>query len=135
MTEKVYDSHHELILKLRDQRLQLREEFEFYKKCKKCALTLKKRHSEENWLLSNHCLCHLVPCISMKLGTFVVITNKSARICLNLAGECVIQSLKSGKTRKSGLVPMSRQENLRIYSWYSLPDLKHDQKGFILILH
>ena len=28
---------------------------------------------------------------------------------------------------------MSRQENLRIYSWYSLPDLKHDQKRFIRI--
>ena len=28
---------------------------------------------------------------------------------------------------------MSRQENLRIYSWYSLPVLKHDQKRFIRI--
>ena len=28
---------------------------------------------------------------------------------------------------------MSRQENLRIYSWYFLPDLKHDQKRFICI--
>ena len=28
---------------------------------------------------------------------------------------------------------MSRQGNLRIYSWYSLPDLKHDQKCFIRI--
>ena len=37
------------------------------------------------------------------------------------------------KTRKSGLVPVSRQKNLRIYFWYSLPDLKHDQKHFIRI--
>ena len=69
----------------------------------------------------------------MKLGT-CVITNKSARICLYIFGDTVIQSLKSGKkTRKSSLVPMLRQENLRIYSWYSLPDLKHDQKRFIPI--
>ena len=23
---------------------------------------------------------------------------------------------------------LRREENMRIYSWYSLPDLKHDQK-------
>ena len=39
-------------------------------------------------------------------------TNKSARIYVNIFGDSVIQSLKSGKTRKSGLVPMSRQENV-----------------------
>ena len=53
----------------------------------------------------------------MKLDTFVkwpflVIMNKSPSICLNILGDCVIQSLKSGKTRKSGLIPMSRQEKL-----------------------
>ena len=30
MTEKVYDSHYGLILKLRGQRLQLRAKFKFY---------------------------------------------------------------------------------------------------------
>ena len=69
----------------------------------------------KNWLFSNHCPCRLVPCISMKLSTFIweailVIKNKSARICLNIFGDSVIQCLKSGKARKSGLVPMSRQE-------------------------
>ena len=71
----------------------------------------------ENHPFSNHCLCRLVPSILMKLGTFVywsflVLTNKSARIYLNIFGDSVIQSLKSGNTRKSGLVPMSRQEKL-----------------------
>ena len=33
-------------------------------------------------------------------------------ICLNILEDSVIQSLKSGKTRKSGLVSMSRQEKL-----------------------
>ena len=53
----------------------------------------------------------------MKLSTFVqwlflIIMNKFARICLNIFGDFVIESLKNGKTRKSGLVPMSRQEKL-----------------------
>ena len=54
----------------------------------------------------------------MKVGTFVkwsllVIANKSAKICLNIFEDSVIQSLKSGKkTRKNGLVPMSRQGKL-----------------------
>ena len=60
--------------------------------CKKCALNFEKRRFEENfknWLFSDHCLCRLFPCISMKLGTFVkwsflVITNKSTRTCLNI---------------------------------------------------
>ena len=75
----------------------------------------------------------------MKLGTFVqwsflVITNiKSVRTCLNISGDPVIQSLKSGKTRKSGLIHMSRQEKLADLFWYSLSDLKHDQKRFICI--
>ena len=60
-------------------------------------------------------------------------TNKSARIYLNILGNSVIQSLKRGKRRKSGLAPMSRQENVRIYFWCSLPYLKHDKKPFIRI--
>ena len=39
-------------------------------------------------------------------------TNKSTRICLNIFGDSVIQSLKNVKIRKSGLVPMLRQEKL-----------------------
>ena len=44
------------------------------------------------------------------LWSFLVIRNKSARIYLNIFGDFVIQSLKSGQTRKRGLVPISRQE-------------------------
>ena len=92
--------------------------------CKESPLNFKKLHFEENfknWLFSNHCLCRLVPCISVKLGTsvwwpFLVITNKSERICLNIFGDFIIQKLKSGKARKSGLVPMSRQEKLADFS-------------------
>ena len=46
------------------------------------------------------------------LGVLLVVSNKSPRICLIVFGDTVIQSLKSGKTRKSGFVPISRQENL-----------------------
>ena len=65
----------------------------------------------KNWLFWNHCLCRLVQSILMKIGTFfqwsfLVIINKSSRTCLNNAGDAVIQSLKSRKTRKIGLVPM-----------------------------
>ena len=92
----------------------------------------------KNWSFSNHCFCRLVSCISMKLDTFVqrsfvVITDKSEKICLNIFGDSVIQNLKNGKTRKCGLVPLSRQERLRIYSWYSLPDFKIDPKHVIRI--
>ena len=38
--------------------------------------------------------------------------TKSARICQNIFWKSVIQSLKRGKTRKGGLVPMQRQEKL-----------------------
>ena len=55
---------------------------------------------------------------------------KSARICSNIFGDSVIQILKSGKAQESGLVSMSRQENVRIYFWHSLRDLKYDQKRF-----
>ena len=79
-----------------------------------------KQHFEtkaEHFLLSNHFLCHLVLCVSVKLVKFVkwsflVITNKSAKIYLNIFGDTVIQSMKSGKTRKSGFDPMSRQKKL-----------------------
>ena len=58
---------------------------------------------------------------------FKVITNLSARICLNIFKDSLMQSSKSGETRKSG------RKNLRIYSWYSLSDLKQQQKRFIRI--
>ena len=86
---------------------------------------------QKNW----HCqiiLSRLFPCVSMKLSTFVqwsflVIRNTSARICLNIFGDTVIQSLKVAS------FPCRGRENLRIYSWYSLPDSKHDQRCFIRI--
>ena len=101
-----------------------------------------KATSEENlknWLFSNHCLCHLVPCISMKLGTFVlwsfvVIKNKSERICFNIFEDSVIQNLKIEKQETVALFPCRGSKNLQIYSWYSFSDLKHDQKHFIHIL-
>ena len=110
--------------------------------CKKCTLNFKKQHLKKilkNWLFSNHCLCHLVPCISMKLGTFVwwsfvVIKNKSARICFIILEDSVIQNLKIEKQETVALFPCRGRKNLRIYSWYSLSDLKHDQKRFIHIL-
>ena len=87
--------------------------------CKKCALNSKSNilKKTKNWPCSNDCLCRLVPFISMNVGTFVKwsfldISNKSARICLNIFGDSVIQSLKSGKARKSGLIPMSKQGKL-----------------------
>ena len=51
--------------------------------------------------------------------------NKSPKIWWNIFGDSVIQSLRSGKTQKSGLVPMSRQEKL---ADLFLLDLKYDQK-------
>ena len=42
--------------------------------------------------------------------SFLVITNKFAGTCSNMFGDSVIQSLKSGKTRKSGFVAMSRKK-------------------------
>ena len=46
--------------------------------CEKCTLNLKKQHFSENpkkWLFSNHCLCCLVPCISLKIKTITVKTH------------------------------------------------------------
>ena len=56
--------------------------------------------------------------------------NKSAKICLNNFGDTWIQTLKSGKTRKSGLFRMSMQEKL---AELFLADLKYDQKRFVHI--
>ena len=78
-------------------------------------------NSVRTLLFSNHCLS-LGPMHSMKLGTFVqwsffVFPNNSARICLNIFADTVIQSLNSG------LGPMSRLEKLADFSSYSLRDL------------
>ena len=54
-------------------------------------------------------------------------------ICLNIFEDTVMQSLKGGKTRKVASFPCRSKKNLRIYSRYSLPDLKYDQKRFIRI--
>ena len=96
--------------------------------CKKCTLYFKMQHFKEtknSWLFSNHCLCHLVPCISIKLGTvvwwpFLVIKNKSSRIYFNIFGDFVIKSLKSRETQKVVSFPCRSRKNLWIYSWYSL---------------
>ena len=69
--------------------------------CMKCALNFKKRHFEEK--------IDYFQIIVSAVWFFLVITNKSARIYLNIYGDTVIQNLKSEKTRKSGLVPMSKQ--------------------------
>ena len=108
-----------------------------------CTLNFKKQHSEENLinrLFSYHCLCHLVPCISMKLSTFVqwsfvVIENKSARICFNIFEDSVIQNFKIEKQETVALFPCRGRKNLRIYCWYSFSDLKHDPKRFIVFFH
>ena len=59
--------------------------------------------------------------------------NKFAKICLNSFDDTVIQNLKSGKTRKSGFIPMVRQEKLEDLFLVFLPDLKYHQKRFIRI--
>ena len=111
--------------------------------CKKCALNLKSdilKEKGKNWLFSNHFLSRLAQCISMKLDVFVqgqwsylVQPNKSARIYLNVFGHTVTRSSKSGKHEKAASFPCRGRKNLRIYSWYSLLHLKHDQKRFIRI--
>ena len=96
--------------------------------CKKCTLNFKTRHlkkTKNSWLFSDHCLCHLVSCISIKLGTFVwwpflVIKNKSSRIYFNICGDSVIKSLKSREAQKVASFPCRGRKNLWIYSWYSL---------------
>ena len=88
--------------------------------CKKFALNFKKRYFEENKKLA------IFKSMPLPFGSvyfnetwhicyywsFLVTTIKSARICVNIFGDSVIQTLKSGKTLKTGLVPMSRQEKL-----------------------
>ena len=74
----------------------------------------------------------------MKLFTFVqwsflVIPNKSARICTNVFGHTVIQSSKVEKYEKMASFSRRGRKKLRIYSWYSLPDSKRDQNCFIRI--
>ena len=44
--------------------------------------------------------------------SFLVIMNKSSRICSNHFRDSVIQLLESGKMQKCGLIPMFRQEKL-----------------------
>ena len=107
---------------------------------KKCTLHFKAtflRKLKKNWLFSNHCLCRLVPCISMKLATFVectllAVASKSARICLNISRNSVIQSLRSRKHEVASF-PCRDWKNWRICSWYSLPELTHNQMRFIRI--
>ena len=85
----------------------------------------------KNWLFSNHCICHLAQCISMKLGTFVQWSFLAIRI--NPQGDFIIKSFKSGKTQKWLRSHVEAGKNLRIYSLYSLLDLKHERKRFISI--
>ena len=113
--------------------------------CKKCLLNFKKRHfqkTQKNWLFSNNCLSLLVQCISLKLYTFIqwcffVLPNKSTRIQLErywrYPRDTVIQRTESGKIRKVASFPCRGRKILRVYFWYSLPDLKHDVKHFISI--
>ena len=55
-------------------------------------------------------------------------------IFFNSFGDNVIESLKSGKNvKKWSRSNVKARKNLQIYSWYSLPDFKHDQRHFIQI--
>ena len=66
-------------------------------------------------------------------GPFLVSRINPQKIVINTFKDSVIQSLKSGKHEKVASFPCRGRENLRIHSWYSLSDLKHDQKRFIRI--
>ena len=57
-------------------------------------------------------------------------TNKSARIYVNIFGDSVIQILKSGKHENVASFLCRGRKKLRIYFWCSLPYLKHDKKWF-----
>ena len=86
------------------------------------GVEFQKRHFEKNKkqknrLFSNHCLSRLVQRISMKRDGFVwwpflAFTNKSVKMLLNIFGDTVIQSFKSGKTQNSNLIPMLCQQKL-----------------------
>ena len=135
----MYDSHHRLILIPGDQTSLLRAKFKFYPWClTRNVRWIWKSSHYKNWVFSNHCLSCLVQCIFMKLTTFVewsfhVFPNKSTRSCFNSFGYTVMQSLKIGKTRKSGLVPTLRQKNFADL-FLVLPDrLKTWSKLFIRI--
>ena len=59
--------------------------------------------------------------------------NKNRKDLLEYFWNSVVQSLKSGKTRKMASFSCRSRKSLRFFSWYSLPDLKHDQKRSIRI--
>ena len=91
-----------------------------------------KRHFEENWkktgflqIIASAVWCHQTWQICFVYWSFLVIMNKSSRICTNNFRDSVIQLLESGKTLKVAKFPCSSRKNLQIFSWYSLPDLKY----------
>ena len=61
-------------------------------------------------------------------GSFIVVlTNKFARLCLNIFRDTVIQNFKSLKHEKVVSFQCTDRGNLQIYSSYSLPDLNMTQ--------
>ena len=85
--------------------------------CKKGAMNFKKRHSGENYFqitasavwfnVFQRNFVHLFsgPCLLSRINP---------QGFAEYFGDSVIQSLKRGKTQKSGLVPISRQEKLAV---------------------
>ena len=77
-----------------------------------------KRHFEENWktgflqIIASVVWCNETWQICFVYWSFLVIMNKSSRICLNHFRDSMIQLLESGKTQESGLIPMFRQDKL-----------------------
>ena len=94
--------------------------------CKKCTLNFKsdilKKQTKTGYFQI------IAPAVVY--WPFLVIKNKSERIRVNIFGDTVIESLKTGENSKKWPQGM---KNLRIYSWCFLPGLKHDQKYFIRI--
>ena len=93
MTEKVYDSHQGLILKLSSKIIiKCKNKILPMMPCKKCALNFKKRHFEESYKKLAILKSFRMPfgfTYFNELGTvvqwsFLVIRNTSARICLNI---------------------------------------------------
>ena len=66
-------------------------------------------------------------------GFFLVITKNSARICLNIFGDFVIQSLENGQHEKWPRSHVEEGKTCGFIPGSSLPDLKHEQKHFIRI--
>ena len=99
--------------------------------CKNCTLNFRsdilKKTEKTGFLqiIASVVWCNETWQICFVYWSFPVIMNKSSRICSDHFRDSVIQRLESGKMQKSGLIPMFRQENLQIFSWYSLPDLKY----------